>query len=102
MENVRYVVIHRPGPTWQPGVDFREQPNVMDHVLHYRKLFEDGKLDIGGPFLLTDRGGMMIPDAGMEHDELEMFVNADPAVTNGLLIAEIVPWYTPMKKALWG
>ena len=72
-ENVQYVVFHRPGPAWQAGVDFREQPGVMEHVQHYAKLLEDGKLAMGGPLLAADRGGMMVakPEVGVE--ELEAF-----------------------------
>lgn len=99
MDNVRCIVMHRPGPGWLPGVDFREQPSVMAHVLHYRKLFEEGKLEIGGPFLAPDKGGMMIPTPDMGRDALEQFAAADPAVQSGLLVAEVIEWYTPMKKS---
>jgi hypothetical protein len=57
---VRYVVFHRPGPKWQLGVDFREQEGVSEHVQHYLRLHEQGKLELGGPFLSTDAGGMMV------------------------------------------
>ncbi|MSP14987.1 MAG: hypothetical protein EXR62_18775 [Chloroflexi bacterium] len=96
---VRYVVIHSPGPLWQPGVAFREQPGVSEHVAHYRSLFEQGKLEMGGPFLLADAGGMMVPVAGMATEEMEAFAAADPAVLSGLLRFEIKPWYVAMRKA---
>ena len=99
MDHVRYIVVHRPGPGWLTGVDFREQPDVMAHVIHYRKLFEDGKLEIGGPFLTPDKGGMMIPTPDVGRDEIEVFAAADPAVQSGLLVAEIMEWYTPMQKS---
>ena len=57
---IRYVAFHRPGPKWQAGVDFREQEGVGEHVQHYLKLHEHGKLELGGPFLLQDAGGMMV------------------------------------------
>ena len=28
MQRVRHVVFHRPGPNWNPGVDFREQEGL--------------------------------------------------------------------------
>jgi hypothetical protein len=48
---MRYVVIHTPGPSWLPGTDMFEQPGLQDHVAHYRKLLEAGKLALGGPHL---------------------------------------------------
>ncbi len=68
---IRFVVFHRPGPTWQNGVDFREQDGVGEHVQHYLKLHQQGKL--------------------------EVFAASDPAVQTGLLLYEIRPWLTAME-----
>ena len=94
---IRYVVFHRPGPKWQTGVDFREQEGVGEHVQHYLKLHERGKLELGGPFLLQDAGGMMIAPEDVSQEELEVFAASDPAVQAGLLIYEIRPWFTAME-----
>ena len=94
---VRYVVIHRPGPKWQYGVDFREQNGIGEHVQHYLKLHEQGKLELGGPFLLPDTGGMMVATKDVLQEELEAFATADPAVQAGLLIYEVRPWLTVME-----
>jgi len=75
---VRYVVFHSPGPVWKHGVDFREQDGVREHVPHYLKFHEAGKLELGGPFLLQDAGGMMVATKDVSHDELEAFAAADP------------------------
>lgn len=80
---VRYVIFHRPGPKWQNGIDFREQDSVGQNVQHYLQLHEQGKLELGGPFLLQD--------------ELEAFAASDPAVQSGLLVYEIRPWLTAME-----
>jgi hypothetical protein len=53
---VRYVVFHHPGPKWKPGIDFREQEGVGEHVQHYLKFHEQGKLELGSPFMLQDVG----------------------------------------------
>jgi len=94
---IRFVVIHRPGPRWQYGIDFREQEGVAEHVQHYRKLHEQGKLQLGGPFLLPDMGGMMVTTKDVSQDEIEAFASTDPAVQSGLLIFEIRPWMTAME-----
>ena len=90
----RYVVFHSPGPAWQPGVTFREQLGVAEHVTHYRRLFEHGQLELGGPFLMNDVGGMMVTKRGVTRDEIEAIAAADPAVQSGLLRYEIRPWHT--------
>jgi uncharacterized protein YciI len=94
---IRYVVFHRRGSKWQGGVDFREQVGVMEHVQHYLKFHEQGKLELGGPFLLQDAGGMMVATRDVSGEELESFAAADPAVESGLLINEIRPWLTAME-----
>jgi uncharacterized protein YciI len=94
---IRYVVFHLPGPKWQPGVDFREQEGVREHVGHYLKLHEQGKLELGGPFLLQDAGGMMVATKDVSQEELEAFAASDPAVQTGLLIYEVRPWLTAME-----
>lgn len=96
--NTRYVVRHRPGPSWKMGVDFREQEGVQAHVEHYARLFGEGKLEMGGPFLAPDSGGMMVSTKGIAMEELIDFVKADPAVRSGLLEYSIYPWYTAMER----
>jgi len=86
-----------PAPGGQRGLDFREQTGVRDHVQHYLKSLEQGKLEFGGPFLLQDAGGMMVATKEVSQVELEAFAAADPAVQSGLLLYEIRPWLTAME-----
>jgi uncharacterized protein YciI len=95
---IRHVVLHRPGPKWQYGIDFREQAGVGEHVQHFLKFHEQGKLELGGPFLLPDVGGMMVATKDITREELEAFSAADPAVQSGLLVYEIRPWMTAMER----
>ena len=94
---IRHVVFHTPGPKWKQGIDFREQEGVNDHVQHYLKLHEQGKLELGGPFLVQDAGGMMVATKEVSQEELEAFAAVDPAVQTGLLNFEIRPWLTAME-----
>lgn len=94
---VRHVVFHTPGPGWRAGLDFREQPGVQEHVAHYARLHAEGKLAMGGPFLMQDAGGMMIATEEVSSEEITSFAMADPAVDSGLLRAEIRPWYVAME-----
>jgi uncharacterized protein YciI len=94
---IRYVVLHKPGPAWKYGVDYREQDGVNEHVQHYLKLHEQGKLELGGPFLSPDMGGMMVTTREVSQEEIEAFAVIDPAVQSGLLVYEIRPWMTAME-----
>jgi uncharacterized protein YciI len=93
---VRYVVFHHPGPGWLAGVDFRQQPGVADHIAHYARLFERGGLEMGGPFLMDDAGGMMIASPGTTREQIDSYAAEDPAIRTGLLTYEVRPWYVPM------
>lgn len=95
--DVRFVIVHSPGPAWVPGKPFFEQPGLQSHIDHYRQLLVQGKLVLGGPFLDSAAGGMMVPAAGLAQKEIEDFALADPAVRNGLLKAEVRPWLIGMK-----
>ena len=94
---IRFAVIHKPGPRWQYGVDFRQQDGVGEHVQHYLKLHEQGKLQLGGPFLLPDIGGMMVTTKEVSREEIEAFAADDPAIKSGLLMYEVRPWMTAME-----
>jgi uncharacterized protein YciI len=94
---IRFVVIHCPGPKWQLGTDFREQPGVREHVQHYLEFHQQGRLELSGPFLMPDSGGLMIPVKSVTREEMEIFAAADPAVKSGLLTFEIRPWLTAME-----
>lgn len=96
---VRQVVIHTPGAGWQEGVDFREQSGVQEHVGHYAGLHSQGRLELGGPFIAGQGGGMMVATPDVTSEELEAFAAADPAVKSGLLNYEVRPWYVAMERS---
>ena len=98
MKDIRFVVIHKPGPAWKPGVPMFEQEGLQQHVEHYRHVLGEGKLAIGGPFLDAIGGGFMIPESGVTEDDARRFAADDPTVKSGLLTFEIRPWLVGMKK----
>ena len=97
MQDIRFVIVHRPGPNWVSGKSMFEQPGLGEHIAHYRKLLEAGKLLAGGPFLDGFAAGMMVPQAGQSESEIREFAAADPAVKAGLLVAEVHQWLVGMK-----
>jgi uncharacterized protein YciI len=99
MRDMRFVIVHTPGPKWKAGFQVFDQDGVHEHVDHYRKLLEAGKLTMGGPFLDACAGGMMIVEPNLTEAEIVEFANADPAVMSGLLKAEVRQWLVGMSKA---
>ena len=98
MRDIRFVVIHTPGPEWQAGVPLFEHRGIAGHIAHFRRLLDAGKLELGGAFLDDAAGGMIIPAAGPSQAEIVEFANADPAVASGLLRADVRQWMIGMKK----
>jgi uncharacterized protein YciI len=98
MKDIRFVVLHAPGPKWIAGKTLFDQPGVREHVEHYRKFLDAGKLAFGGPHMDSKGGGMMIPTAGVTEDEITKYASEDPAVKSGVLLVEIRPWLVGMQK----
>ena len=86
------VVIHSPGPAWEPGLPLTQQLGVTEHRAHYAKLAAQGLVRLGGPFVDGAGGGMMVFKPGMDEDTLRTHALTDPAVESGLLQFEIRPW----------
>jgi uncharacterized protein YciI len=97
MKDVRFVVVHAPGPAWKPGVPPFEQPGLQGHVEHYRKALATGKLALGGPFLDPAGGGMMIATPGASEVEIREIAASDPTVESGLLTFEVRQWLIGMQ-----
>jgi len=98
MQDIRYVMIHTPGPNWKAGVPAFEQEGLRQHVEHFQKLHAAGKLAMGGPFLDAASGGMMIPAANLAEAEIVEFANADPTVASGLLKVEVRQWFVKLNR----
>jgi uncharacterized protein YciI len=92
---VYFVLVHSPGPKWQAGLSFQEQPGVDEHVRYMGELFERGLMVMGGPFL-DDSGGMMISRT-QTIEEARRLARDDPAVRSGLLNVKVHPWLVPMR-----
>ncbi|ODU08576.1 MAG: hypothetical protein ABS84_11935 [Rubrivivax sp. SCN 71-131] len=91
------VVLHSPGPSWEPGLPLTQQLGVREHEAHYAELARQGQLLMGGPFADGAGGGLMIFKPGIEEDTLRMHALTDPAVESGLLQFEIRPWQIGFK-----
>jgi uncharacterized protein YciI len=101
-----FVLFHRPGPGWQPGVPFPEQPGIMDHIGFMHGLDQDGRLVLGGPFDDEPAGpadGGPVGIAIIQADDLadaEAIAASDRSVNAGLLVVKVRPWRPRMGSAL--
>lgn len=97
MPDLHLVVVHSPGPAWEPGLPLMQQTGVLEHRNHYARLLDEGLLLMGGPFVDGGGGGMMVFKPGMDEDRLREHALADPAVESDLLQFEIRRWMIGLK-----
>ncbi len=90
-----FVAIYSHGPAWEKD-DPHSEKKISGHIEHQNKLFEAGKLVMGGPF--TDgTGGMAIFDVD-SREEVEEILGNDPAVANELYTTELHPYRIAVKR----
>jgi uncharacterized protein len=101
-----FVLFHRPGRRWQPGVEFPAQAGIMDHIGFMQGLNHEDRLVLGGPFDDEPAGpadggpvGIAIIQAdGLAH--AEAIAASDESVQKGLLTVAVRPWRPRMGSAL--
>jgi uncharacterized protein YciI len=96
---VRYIILHVPGRGWKHGVPPTEQVGVAEHGAYLAGLFRAGKIEISGPFLKENAGGMVLTAAGVTPEEADRMGRDDPAFTSGLIDYEVRPWLTVFRSA---
>jgi uncharacterized protein YciI len=88
------------GPAWTAEVTDQTRALQEAHLANIRRLAEDGRLLIAGPFAYdetdTDQSlrGIFIFDTETRA-EAEELARTDPAVRAGRLAIRVVPWYGP-------
>lgn len=87
--NQLFVIFYRRGPAWAEGKSVFEQP-LQEHLAYMQGLKKQSILILGGPFT-DDMGGLIVVAAGSSHEANAIFSN-DPAVQDGVMIAEAHPW----------
>jgi uncharacterized protein YciI len=96
------MAVLKKGPTWDTTKDEERTVTLKKHVANVVELLDSGKAVIAGPFNdQTDLAGIFIFRAASQ-DEAKAWVDADPAVKAGLMVAEMHPWWSQdiFKKAV--
>jgi uncharacterized protein YciI len=84
-----YLFLYRPGPAWRAGRPMREQ-DLRAHGAYHARLVREGRSVAGGGYVGED-GGMAIVRAASP-DEARAMLAADPAIVNGVFVAELRQW----------
>ena len=90
---IHHAILFTPGPNWQDGKELSEQPFAIDHLRHFATMQMMGHLMLGGPFFAQEYGSLMICRPDVSGKMLQDIVVNDPAVSEGILKFEIIPWY---------
>lgn len=90
MADQYYVFIYRPGRKWLPGRSIQAQP-LESHFAYMAQLEQGGALCLGGPF--TDDAGAAGIIRAADAAAAQAIVDADPAISDGVMTAELHPWY---------
>lgn len=91
MSSTLFLVFRDPGPSWVPGLPSRQQPLWDQHATFMDRLFEEGRIILGGPFADSSRV-LLVVEARDAKEASELFRD-DPWVGHGILIhSEIIEW----------
>ena len=82
------------GPSWDTTKIEERNATLQKHVANAIGLLDSGKAVIAGPFNdQTDLAGIFIFRTASA-DEARAWIDTDPAVKAGLMVAEIHPWWS--------
>ncbi len=88
------MAIMKKGPKWNTTKADDRNAIMQQHLANVLSLLDSGKAVIAGPFGDdTELGGIFILRAASTA-EAQAWIDADPSVKAGLLVAEIHPWWS--------
>ena len=92
------VALYRRGEAWDDAKPLGEQPALPEHIDFLVELERRGVAVQAGPFhrlsslVGTDPVGLVV-FATADVDEARKHLADDPAITNGALECDLLPWY---------
>lgn len=88
------MAIMKKGPKWDTTKEQDRKPVLQQHLANVVSLLDSGKAIIAGPFGDdSDLAGIFILRSASTA-EAKTWVDADPAVRAGLMVAEMHPWWS--------
>jgi uncharacterized protein YciI len=84
-----YLAIYRPGPNWLAGKPTSAQP-LREHGKYMLSLYRSGRLQLAGSF--GDEAGGAAAFEAEDDAAAQAIVDADPAVTAGVMICDLRRW----------
>jgi uncharacterized protein YciI len=85
-----YVIEFNKGPAWVDGVRYEKQPQIEAHLAYWKVLYYREVLLMSGPWK-DESGGLFIVRLG-DREMAQAVVDQDPAVSSGLIEANIQQW----------
>ena len=91
MNTTLYLVFRNPGPSWVPGLPTRQQPFWEQHAVFMDRLFEEGRIVLGGPY--ADGSRVLLVIKARDSSEASELFRDDPWTTRGtLVLSEVIEW----------
>jgi uncharacterized protein YciI len=91
MPTTLYLVFRNPGPSWVKGLLSRQQPLWDEHAVFMDRLFERGRIVLGGPYADYSRV-LLVVEARDADEASELFLD-DPWTTTGVLVeSDVIEW----------
>ena len=91
MSTTLFLVFRNPGPSWVEGRHTREQPLWDEHAVFMDRLFEKGRVVLGGPYA-DGSPALVIVEARDREEAVALFAD-DPWTTEKILgVGEVIEW----------
>lgn len=91
MTTTLFLVFRNPGPSWVPGLSSRQQPLWDEHAVFMDRVFEQGRIILGGPY--ADCSRVLLVVQARDKEEASELFRDDPWTSRGILVdSEIIEW----------
>jgi uncharacterized protein YciI len=86
-----YLVFREPGRSWVKGLPSRQQPLWDEHAVFMDRLFEHGRIVLGGPY--ADYSRVLLVVEARSADEASELLRDDPWTASGILVhSDVIEW----------
>ena len=87
-----FLVLFRPGPAWLTDAPLDEQPFIVEHAVHLKRLYHERRVFMGGPCAeKSDLLSVVVLQASSETEAFG-YIQDNPFVTQRVVEIEVHPW----------